>query len=156
MVSKAFESVRSQIGYCGIWCGSCIVGNGALKELTKRYEELVRAYGLDQWGPESLDFERFVEELQLIQGVAPCPGCLMGGGREDCELRTCALNRGLDHCSTCPDIAACEHLTVLEHMRSGAIRAGLFVNTEDVDRERLIEEWVTDLKAKWPCRVLFE
>ena len=41
--AKAFENVQGQIGFCGIWCGSCVVGNGTLKELTKRYEEIISA-----------------------------------------------------------------------------------------------------------------
>jgi hypothetical protein len=42
---KAFENVKSQIGFCGIWCGSCVVGNGTLRELTRKFEEMTRAYG---------------------------------------------------------------------------------------------------------------
>lgn len=156
MITEAFENVKRQIGYCGIWCGSCVVGNGTLRELSKRYEEVIRAYGLDHWGPESFDFDRFVDGLESIQGIPLCPGCLMGGGREDCELRTCALNKGLDGCKKCCDIAACQHVETLEHMRSGALRAGLFVNTEDVDIQWLIDKWTTDLKAKWPSCILFE
>ena len=44
---ESFEDVKGQIGCCGIWCGSCVVGNGALRELTRRYEEIVENYGLE-------------------------------------------------------------------------------------------------------------
>jgi len=60
---ESFEGVRGQIGYCGIWCGSCVVGNGALRELTRRYEELVRAYGLEGWAPGNFDFGEFKKGL---------------------------------------------------------------------------------------------
>ena len=43
MQSKAFENVKNQVSYCGIWCGSCIVGKpkdkyrvGALAHITER------------------------------------------------------------------------------------------------------------------------
>lgn len=48
---KDFENVRHQIGCCGAWCGSCVVGNGVLKQLTKKYQEMTDAYGLREWGP---------------------------------------------------------------------------------------------------------
>ena len=41
-----FENVKAQVGYCGIWCGSCVVGNGALSGLTRRYRELIDALGV--------------------------------------------------------------------------------------------------------------
>lgn len=155
MATKAYDNVKRQMGYCGIWCGGCVVGNGTLGELTKRYEELIRAYGVGDWGPEDLDYDRLVQGLESIQRIPPCSGCLMGGGRENCELRTCASKKELDSCSECRDIAVCEHGEILQHMRSGALRAGLLVNTEDVDRQQLIEKWPADLKAKWPCCILF-
>ena len=43
----AFEGVKRQIGYCGIWCGSGIVCNGTLSELTRQYDELIKAYVLE-------------------------------------------------------------------------------------------------------------
>jgi hypothetical protein len=45
---KTFEGVKDQIGYCGIWYGSCIVGNGALGELTTRYGKMLAIYGLKE------------------------------------------------------------------------------------------------------------
>jgi hypothetical protein len=37
LTTKGFENVKSQIGFCGIWCGSCLGGNGAVLELTRKY-----------------------------------------------------------------------------------------------------------------------
>ena len=69
---KAFENVRDQIGVCGIWCGSCIVGNGALRELTRRYKELITAYSLEEWGPRDFDFEELLKGLESIREHASC------------------------------------------------------------------------------------
>ncbi len=38
-MAEAFDRVKAQIGACGIWCGSCAVGNGSLRELSRRFEE---------------------------------------------------------------------------------------------------------------------
>jgi len=48
MQSQSFANMKEQIGYCGLWCGSCIVGNGTLKELTKRYQKLIKGIGIDE------------------------------------------------------------------------------------------------------------
>jgi hypothetical protein len=41
-------------------------------------------------------------------------------------------------------------------MRSGALKVGLFVKTDDVPREELIEEWTAVISQRWPFRLLFE
>jgi hypothetical protein len=156
MAAGGFENVKRQVGCCGIWCGSCIVGNGTLQELARRYEHLVRAYGLDDWGPQDYDFDQFVAGLESMRSMPLCPGCWMGGGRENCELRACASSKGLNGCNQCRETATCEHSEILEHMRAGALEAGLFANREDVDSQLLVANWVGELKTKWPCSILFE
>ena len=95
--AETSENVKSQIGFCGIWCGSCMVGNGTLRELTKRYEEMTNAYGLGKWCPKDFDYGEFSKGLASIQRMPLCIGCLKGGGRDDCEIRACASNKGLPH-----------------------------------------------------------
>jgi len=41
---EAFERVRDQVGFCGIWCGSCAVGNGSVGERGAELRELLVAY----------------------------------------------------------------------------------------------------------------
>jgi len=67
--AEAFENVKSQIGFCGIWCGSCVVGNGALKELTKKYEEIIKGYGLKEWAPKTLISKNLAKYLHQYK---PC------------------------------------------------------------------------------------
>ena len=153
--TQAFENTRNQIGFCGIWCGSCIVGNGTLGELTRRYRKLVTVYSLDEWGPNDVDYKELLKGLESIENTPPCSGCLRGGGRENCEMRSCARHKRITGCYTCRDIAVCNHSELLNHMRSGAIKAGLLVNTEDVDGRQLIEDWTVKLRTRWPCSILF-
>ena len=54
-MTPELENTRDQIGFCGIWCGSCMVGNGALRELTRRYEAITKAYGLPDWAAKDFD-----------------------------------------------------------------------------------------------------
>lgn len=152
---KAFENVRDQIGVCGIWCGSCIVGNGVLRELTRRYRDLITVYSLEEWGPRDVEYKELLKGLESIQNAPLCSGCLRGGGRENCEMRLCAESKRITGCYTCREIAMCKHSEALQHMRSGAIKAGLFVTTEDSDRSQLIRNWTAKLSTGWPCSVLF-
>lgn len=152
---EAFKNVEGQIGFCGIWCGSCVVGNGALRELTRKYEEVIRNYGLKEWGPRDIDYEEFLKNLASLQDTTLCPGCLKGGGRDDCEIRACAAGKRIDGCSMCGETEGCAHTEILRKMHSGARAAGLFLKTEDADREQLLDRWAAELKTGWPYCVLF-
>lgn len=153
--SAPFENVKDQIGSCGIWCGSCVAGNGVLRELTKRYEKIITDYGLKDWVPKDFDFGEFSKGLASIEGMPLCPGCHKGGGRDDCDMRACAADRKKEDCSACQE-SECKHAELLQKMRSGALDAGLFVKTEDTDKAKLIEKWTNELKSKWPCSTLFQ
>ena len=155
MSIETFEDVKNQIGSCGIWCGSCVVGNGTLKELTIRYEEIIKAYGLERWGPKDFDFKEFAKGLTSIQDMPLCRGCRKGDGRTNCEIRACASSKRIEDCSECDQPTACKNQEILHHMRTGARDAGLIVKTENVNRQQLIEKWTAELKSKWPSCILF-
>ncbi|MBN1505182.1 MAG: DUF3795 domain-containing protein [Candidatus Eisenbacteria bacterium] len=147
--------MKDQIGYCGIWCGSCAVGNGTLRVLSEEYGNIVKSYGLGEWGPADVDWKEFFRCLGSGAAASACPGCQKGGGRDNCEMRTCATGKGLEECVACGEQAKCKHSGILEHMRTGATRVGIFVKTDDTDRRSLIEEWTGKLRKQWPCSVLF-
>lgn len=152
---KHYDNVKGQIGYCGIWCGSCVAGNGVLQALTKRYEKIIKNYDLEQWAPKDFDFKEFAKGLQSIQNMPQCPGCLKGGGRDDCEIRTCALEKSLADCSECNQPDHCKNKKLLETMQKGAQKAGLMVKTENIDPDKLLEKWSGQLKETWPSSILF-
>jgi len=153
--TESFENVKDQIGFCGIWCGSCVVGNGSLRELSKRYEEIIKGYGVKEWGPKDFDFQEFMKGLASIRAIPLCQGCLKGDGRPECEIRACALNKNINDCSECDQPKACKNLETLQKMRTGASRADLVVKTENVDTQKLIEKWTAELKNRWPSSILF-
>lgn len=155
MNDSPFENVKNQIGFCGIWCGSCAVGDGALKGLTRRYEEVIDSHGLEKWAPNDFDFQEFQKGLKSIQAVSFCPGCVNRGGRDDCEIRVCTQNKKLADCSECDDTAACQHHDLLQMMQSGAQQANLYVKIDNIDRKELFKKWLFDLKTQWPSRILF-
>lgn len=162
MSSASFDNVKCQIGCCGIWCGSCVVGNGTLAELTRRYQRLIDLHDLRSWGPKDFDYDQFDKGLRSIQAMTACPGCLRGGGRADCEIRACAAAKHLADCTECSEFGKgsgrghCPHIKLRDHMRSGALEAGLLVREPGTDRACSLEGWVEELHRRWPQSLLFD
>lgn len=154
MKPEAFDNVKDQIGFCGIWCGSCVVGNGALKELTSRYQDVIQNYGLGEWASAGFDFKEFEKRLASIQEVSVCLGCLNGGGRDNCEMRRCASSRSAASCCECNDFMECEHSGVLKKMREGAQSADLSVRNRDVDAHDFIAKEIDALRKRFPSCIL--
>lgn len=155
MKADSFNSVKDQIGFCGIWCGSCVVGNGTLRELSKKYKEIIKNYDLESWAPKTFDFAEFFKGLETIGATPLCPGCQKGGGWLECPMRACVSAKKIAGCSECDQPQACQHAESLERMRTGSVRAGLFVKTEDVDRKKLLADWIEEIKSRWPSSILF-
>jgi hypothetical protein len=153
--TKAFENVKNQIGFCGLWCGSCVVGNGTLKELTKRYEHIISGYGVDKWGAKGFDGKEFMEGLASIQTIPVCQGCLKGGGNDECKIRPCASSKKISDCNECKEQATCKNSEALQKVRTGALRVGMLVKTNnDTARQRLVKKWTAEIKDKFPNCVI--
>lgn len=154
MKRKAFDNVKDQIGFCGIWCGSCLVGNGALKELTKRYEDSVQKYGLKAWAFKDVNYEEFKGGLASVQASSTCPGCLNGGGRADCEIKHCALNKKITDCCRCDEFMKCENSEIIHKMRKGARGANILVKDKNVDSRDFVKKGTNNLKKRFPSCIL--
>jgi len=152
---KAFENVKDQIGFCGIRCGSCVIGNGVLRELSRMLRDVVEGYGLEGWVSKDFDFDEFSKGLASIQATPFCPGCRKGGGAAGCEMRSCASERGFNDCLDCGMPKTCRHQDKLNRMRTGAFAAGLMVKNEAADPRGLIEKWTVGFKRKKPSNMLF-
>jgi hypothetical protein len=150
--TKGFQNVKNQIGFCGIWCGSCVAGSGAILELTKRYEQVVKNYNLEKWAPKGFDFKEFAKGLACIQAMSLCPGCEKNGGPPTCKIRSCASKKGLADCSQCELLLECGNFEELEKSHP-KIRQDL-VKIKSKDRGVLVEKWIHELETKWPHCVL--
>jgi len=154
--AKAFENVKNQIGSCGLWCGSCAVGNGTLKELTKRYEHIISGYGVTEWGAKGFDSKEFMKGLESIQALPVCQGCLKGDGNEACTIRPCASSKRISTCNECNEQATCENLEALQSVRTGALRVGMIVKTDKdkAHQPQLIRKWTAEIRNKFPSCVI--
>lgn len=150
MGSKSFENVKSQVSFCGLWCGSCMVGNGTLRELAKRCGHIVGGYGVDEWGARDFDGKEFMKGFASIQSLPVCQGCLKGGGNGECKVRPCASKRKVSDCIECGEMKTCMNSEALQKVRSGAYRVGMVMKMDKGDSKQLIKGWTAEFKSKCP------
>ena len=143
--SAAFENVKDQLAYCGLWCGSCSVGNGTVNELSRKCAKTMTDYGVNEWGPKEVDYDVLLKGLTTISKMEPCRGCLKGGGRTNCEIRACATEKGFAECVDCGSKEACRNSKILHHMRSGALKVGMKVKDKAGDRAKVLEDWIAEV-----------
>jgi hypothetical protein len=103
--------------YCGL-CDDCQLGNANFLHAVSHLQEYVNRFRANVWlhcfpGGEGFSFPEFKKGLEWFLAHRDCPGCQEGRGLEDCPVRTCAVARGLTHCSLCPDLAACDKFDFL-------------------------------------------
>ena len=144
---EAFDNVKGQLAYCGLWCGSCLVGNGTVNELSRKCAKAITDYGLPEWGPKGVDYDAMLRGLSTISTMKPCPGCLKGGGRTNCEIRACAISKGLAECVDCETQKACKNKKIIHIMRSGALRVGMKVKDEKRGRSKVLKDWIAEIEG---------
>ena len=153
MKTEHFEDVKGQIGYCGLWCGSCAAGNGAIVEYAREFMELVRTFELEKWVPKDFDFQEFTKGLESIKAMSACPGCQKGGGSPECKIKVCASNKKIVDCGYCDQIRKCTNFDFVE--KDNPTMKDELMKISGVDREGLINNWTNELKTKWPHCALF-
>ena len=154
MTAEAFQKVKDQIGFCGIWCGSCPGGNGVTIEFTKKYEDYVkkRIRAIERWAPKTFEFKEFMKGLASIQAMPSCPRCRKGGGDPTCKIRTCASQNHVAGCSHCDQLPTCKHFEALEKTHP-TIKENLRKIRNKADQE-LIKEWTQELGHEWPFCIM--
>jgi hypothetical protein len=153
MEDQAFQNVENQMGRCGIWCGSCVVGNGTLKTMTSRCEHIIRGYGVDEWGAKDFDGKELMKGLASIQTIPICKGCLKGGGNEVCKIRPCVIGSKLSDCTECNEMGRCENHVALVNVRTGALKVGMNIRMKEdkAGQLELMERWSKEIKER--CEV---
>ena len=143
---KAYKNVKEQIGYCGLWCGSCAVGNGAISQLSKQLKQMVTSYGVKSWGPEDINYDDLITALSTLESKLDCKGCCKGGGNEACKIRECVQKKKITDCCQCQNKVACEHKEELKNVLGGAAKAKMLFKTKDADKQQLIKLWENQFK----------
>ena len=92
----------SLIAACGLDCAQC-----DSYKATQANDLLMLEATVVKWTKEYNAPGLTVENIQ-------CDGCMTAGRKTghcgECQIRLCAIDRGLANCAVCPDYAACEKL----------------------------------------------
>jgi hypothetical protein len=153
--TMAFEVVKNQIAPCGLWCGSCAFGNGTIGEIAGDLKKLMKNYGIEGWGPKDINYGSLRKDLESIHELAACPGCLEGGGKTNCTIRSCATSKQIKECVECEANKSCKNRVFLNNMHSGALRVGMVVKDKKGNRSAFLKKGNADLRKRSPSRILF-
>ena len=113
MQEEAFNTVKDQVGPCGITCGTCVLGNGTIAETAEKTKSYIAGYGIKEWAPlvssgAEIDWAETEKTLEWMTKYANCQGCEKGGGPPDCTIRSCANEKGIQLCSRCSELDGCK------------------------------------------------
>jgi len=101
----------AMLAYCGLTCDTCPIHLATLEQ-DDRKQQLMRAT------IAKACVEQYGMNLR-VQDITDCDGCRAGtrlfDGCAKCEIRKCAMGRGLESCAFCDDYA-CEKL--LKHFEA--------------------------------------
>jgi hypothetical protein len=109
---------KNLVGFCGLYCGTCGIHQGRIKQAVENLRNMIGAYGFDKIIPELAKYEpsfkHYPEFDQVMNGLVrlfgECPGCIAGGGDPNCVVRQCCKQKNYATCAECTEMDACEKL----------------------------------------------
>jgi hypothetical protein len=124
---------------CGLYCGACsirLAGRRGDHELLKQIAEVVA-----------------VQQGQEIQAKdLACNGCLSSDVVaivcRNCQIRACALKKGIRHCSECADLP-CQQLT--DFSKDGLPHHGEVLKNIDRRHKVGLASWAEEQRLRWRC-----
>jgi len=126
------------VAYCGLSCKLCSL-IATLPRQAGQLLETMKDDGWERFGDQIYEgFSKFWEVLNSLAVTdQSSPLCIGGCGNPECEIRKCAVERGLQVCAFCPDFP-CE--LILSFTRRYPF---LMKNNERI-RESGIDAWLAE------------
>jgi hypothetical protein len=142
----------TEIAYCGLYCGDCIIRKHHMGELADRLLEATATpafaklvAGLPEIIPETFEtltnHEACRDVLAAIRHLDCEMPCRKGGGTSGCKIRDCCNRKGINGCWECGDFESCRTLGWLNPVHQGAHLANL-----RTVRDKGIEEYLAGEK----------
>ena len=104
-MSRSLDLEKNLVGYCGIYCRKCDYYTGSLRDAARRLMAFVQRHGeLRKLAEiEGMEYDEFMRFLRWLSASELCLGCRAGGGWEECPIRRCAVEKGVEGCYACPE-----------------------------------------------------
>ena len=115
-----YESPKSLVGYCGLYCGACGIYQGRIRQAVENLRKIISAEfpsfnkiapELAKWEPAFQHYTEFENVLNgFVKVFGDCPGCVKGGGVPNCVVRECCKQKAYTTCAECAEMDTCEKL----------------------------------------------
>jgi hypothetical protein len=130
------EEKRRHVPFCGSYCHTCDWFTGKIKNAAKKMLDVVEEYdGFRRVLKGKVDPKDLVEGLRLLSETSICSGCKVEM-RERCEIVSCCVEKGFDHCDECAEFPC----KILKE-KLGVTKFQTIENLEEMEKIG-IEEWI--------------
>lgn len=109
--------------FCGLCCVDCIPSNNGFFDLVNNFEDMLTDLQFDEYArlkaEKNLTFKEYPTFLKVLKEIESlkCPApCREGGGKPECDIRNCVLERGYSGCWECRDRLTCSKLNSLRRV----------------------------------------
>lgn len=104
-MSRNLNFEKNLVGYCGVYCRKCDYYTGSLRDAARRLLTFVERHGELRKAAEmeGMEYDTFARFLRWLSTSELCLGCRAGGGWEECPIRRCAVEKGVEGCYACPE-----------------------------------------------------
>lgn len=109
--------------FCGLCCVDCIPSNNGFFGLVNNFEDILADLQFDEYArlkaEKNLTFKEYPTFLKVLKEIESlkCPApCREGGGKPECDIRNCVLERGYSGCWECRDRLTCSKLNSLRRV----------------------------------------
>lgn len=109
--------------FCGLCCVDCIPSNNNFFHLVMNLEDKLTDLQFDEYArlkaENNLTFKEYPTFLKVLKEIESlkCPApCREGGGKPECDIRNCVLERGYSGCWECGDRLTCSKLNSLRRV----------------------------------------
>jgi len=143
---------HKHVSYCGkYYCDLCDYHKGTIVEAAKNLLAFAEKYGslrLIADSRNACNFHEFMKGLKwLASQTEPCKGCRFGGGWswwQDCPVRSCCTQKGVDFCYQCEDFP-CRRLKTEPLLE----RKEAMIEANDQIKRIGIENYTEQLKERY-------
>ncbi len=127
------------VSFCGSYCKHCDWFTGRIRKTFQAASDALELYGFARQLGDEVDRGSLKLWLETLACSGICPGCKAEtdrGSGDRCQVRQCALGRGVQLCSECSDFP-CPAL----ESNPGVVKFGCIQNLVEI-RDRGFEPWV--------------
>lgn len=118
------EEYLNSTSYCGLYCGSCPFGTGAIPDLARDLRKELRSCRFNEIA-ETIPFEslkKYPDCYEVLGEMVKlrCNGCRNGMRSRYCDVAKCAIRKKYTGCWECDEFSSCKKLKFLEPIHGEA------------------------------------